>query len=75
MFSQARFVADLGEPQDLTAYIDGLKQLLDEERFPALKRAVEDGIFDPGGDEPDDDFRFGLERVLDGIERLVDQRG
>jgi len=74
VFSQARFVADLGEPQDLTAYVDGLKRLLDDARFPALKRAVDAGIFDPEDEEPDDDFRFGLERVLDGIERLVDLR-
>jgi hypothetical protein len=74
VFSQARFVADLGEPQDLAAYIDGLKRLLDDERFPALRRAVHAGIFDPEGDDSDDDFRFGLQRVLDGIEHLVDLR-
>jgi AcrR family transcriptional regulator len=74
VFSQARFVADLGEPQDLAGYVDGLKRLLDDERFPALRRAVHAGIFDPDGDDTDDDFRFGLERVLDGIEHLVELR-
>jgi AcrR family transcriptional regulator len=73
VFSQARFVADLGEPDAFPVYIEGLKRLLDAERFPALRRAIDAGIFDPEGEEPDDDFRFGLERVLDGIERLINQ--
>jgi hypothetical protein len=73
VFSQARFVADLGEPDAFPVYVEGLKRLLDAERFPALRRAIDAGIFDPEGEEPDDDFRFGLERVLDGIERLIDQ--
>jgi Tetracyclin repressor-like, C-terminal domain len=50
-----------------------LRKLLDPARFPALTRAVEAGVFDaPGVD--DEDFEFGLERILDGIEALVGQR-
>jgi AcrR family transcriptional regulator len=75
VFSQARFVADLGAPEAFPAYVDALKSLLDAERFPALRRALDAGIFDPSDEDADHDFRFGLERVLDGIERLVSQRG
>jgi AcrR family transcriptional regulator len=74
VFSQARFVADLGEPEAFPAYVAGLKRLVDAERMPALRRALDAGIFDPSDEDADDDFRFGLERVLDGIEALVERR-
>ena len=74
VFSQARFVVDLGAPEDVDRYIDGLTELIDAERFPALRRAVDAGIFAPGEDDADTDFAFGLERVLDGVERLVARR-
>jgi AcrR family transcriptional regulator len=47
-----------------------LMQLTDAERFPALHAALGSGVFDHD-DGPDDEFAFGLERVLDGIEALV----
>lgn len=45
-----------------------LTKLIDTGRFPALADAVAAGTFD---DDPDADFVFGLERILDGIEVLV----
>jgi AcrR family transcriptional regulator len=75
VFSQARFVADLGAPDAFPAYVEGLKTLVDGERFPALRRGLDAGIFDPSDEDPDQEFAFGLERVLDGIERLVARRG
>jgi hypothetical protein len=49
-----------------------LAKLIDAQRFPALTEAVVSGAFD---DDPDAEFVFGLERVLDGIEALVRARG
>jgi AcrR family transcriptional regulator len=49
-------------------------ELVDAERFPALRRALDAGIFDPSESDRDVDFAFGLERILDGIERLVAER-
>ncbi|WP_433517510.1 TetR/AcrR family transcriptional regulator [Nonomuraea sp. CA-143628] len=40
------------------------------ERYPTLTRLWEEG----GYDEPEDPFEFGLRRVLDGIEMLVQRR-
>ncbi|MCA2220373.1 TetR/AcrR family transcriptional regulator [Nonomuraea aurantiaca] len=40
------------------------------ERYPTLTRLWEQG----GYDEPEDPFEFGLRRVLDGIEMLVQER-
>lgn len=48
--------------------------LTDPERFPALHAALATEVFDQD-DDPDDEFMFGLERVLDGIEALVRRRG
>ena len=50
-----------------------IARLTDPERFPALHRALASGVFDQD-DPPDDEFVFGLERVLDGVEALVRAR-
>ena len=41
-----------------------------ERAIPSLARAVAAGIFEDGS-TPEDDFAFGLDRVLDGIEALI----
>jgi AcrR family transcriptional regulator len=46
----------------------------DMSRFPALGRAVAAGIFEDEETTRDEDFMFGLERVLDGIAALIAQR-
>lgn len=54
-----------------------LARVLDPQRFPALLRALEGGAFDPGEDptaDRDTTFAFGLTRILDGIERLIQGR-
>lgn len=48
-----------------------LEALVTAEEFPALRRAVDAGVFRA---EDDDPFAFGLERVLDGIEVYVAAR-
>jgi AcrR family transcriptional regulator len=48
--------------------------LTDPERFPALHAALATEVFDQD-DDADDEYTFGLERVLDGIEALVRRRG
>jgi AcrR family transcriptional regulator len=54
-------------------YRELMAKLTDPVRFPATTRLLESGVFDaPGG--PDDEFDFGLERILDGIECLIDQQ-
>jgi hypothetical protein len=78
VFWQARLLEEIAQPRSgveaPASYSEMLQGLLDRERYPALHRALDARIFD---DEsfPEDDFRFGLDRVLDGIERLVEDRG
>lgn len=48
-----------------------LRQLVDEERFPAVTAALESGSLEDDTDFGPDEFEFGLTTVLDGIEQLV----
>jgi hypothetical protein len=52
------------------AYITVMHTLVDE-RWPAVKRVVDAGVFDDEEDTRDADFEFGLERILDGVETLI----
>jgi AcrR family transcriptional regulator len=52
-----------------------LTRLVDPDRHPAVSRAVTAGVFSNAREvNPNDDFDFGLQRVLDGIEVLVQSR-
>jgi AcrR family transcriptional regulator len=76
VFSEARLsvdLANLGPASDDPVIATVMTSLVDAERFPALRRALDGGLFN-GPDDRDADFSFGLERVLDGIERLVEER-
>ncbi|MFJ1901922.1 TetR/AcrR family transcriptional regulator [Streptomyces sp. NPDC088115] len=58
----------------MEGYARTLTRLVDPERHPALSRLMAtDVMWVP--DEPDYEFRFGLERVLDGIAALIRERG
>jgi AcrR family transcriptional regulator len=54
----------------MASYSGMLRRLADPQRFPALRTFVEAGVFDVA-DGPDDEFIFGLDRILDGIAALV----
>jgi AcrR family transcriptional regulator len=58
-------------PQEwMNSYGRMLTKLADPQRFPAISKFIAAGVFDTA-DHPDDEFVFGLERVLDGVEVLV----
>ncbi len=54
----------------MSGYADLLRSLTDRSRFPALHAVLDAGVFDVA-DDPDEEFAFGLQRILDGIEVLV----
>jgi AcrR family transcriptional regulator len=54
----------------MSSYANLLRELTDPQRFPALTTFIDAGVFDMA-DEPDDEFIFGLGRILDGIEVLI----
>jgi AcrR family transcriptional regulator len=57
----------------MATYARRLAKLADRERFPALHAVLDAGVLERA-DDPDDEFIFGLERVLDGIEALMTRR-
>jgi AcrR family transcriptional regulator len=64
---------EVAPDESLRRYAAALGALTDAERHPAITRLLGSGVFEYG-DEPDTDFDFGLDRVLDGIEVLVESR-
>jgi AcrR family transcriptional regulator len=60
-------------PELMSSYGRLMARLTDPERFPALHAVLAAGVFDEPY-EGDDGFAFGLERVLDGIEILIEKR-
>lgn len=53
-----------------SSYGKQLSRLVDSQRFPAISAVIAAGVFD-GADDPDADFNFGLERILDGVAALA----
>jgi AcrR family transcriptional regulator len=76
--SEATLSADIaaaaGAQPVMPGYGSLLRRLTTAERFPALHRAIESGSLDDD-DDLDTEFNFGLERILDGIESLIDRSG
>jgi hypothetical protein len=62
-----------------TDYRAALKQLVTPERFPDLHPLVMSGVYTGEGENEEDqtvenDFDFGLERILDGIEHYLNSK-
>jgi AcrR family transcriptional regulator len=79
--NQATLEADLAsvDPdtptmQGMAGYGQVLSELIDVERLPAIAALVAEATLGRGG-ASHDDFEFGLERILDGIEALIERRG
>ncbi len=62
----------LGVDEWMASYPAILSRLTDPRRFPALTAFIAAGVFE-AADAPDDEFVFGLDRILDGIGVLVDR--
>ena len=48
-----------------------LAGLLDRHRYPTISSMIEHRTFDDQSDDPDDDFNFGLDVILDGIAERI----
>jgi hypothetical protein len=60
----------LGVDEWMASYPRMLGQLADPRRFPALTAFIAAGVFETA-DSPDDEFIFGLGRILDGVGVLI----
>jgi AcrR family transcriptional regulator len=56
------------------SYGDLLRRVIDPARFPAVHASVAAGAWDEPPEYTDEDAKFGLRRVLDGVEVLVKRR-
>lgn len=54
----------------MSAYGRMLAKLADPQRFPAINAFISSGVFEKY-DDPDVEFTFGLERILDGVAVLL----
>ncbi|MFG2298889.1 TetR/AcrR family transcriptional regulator [Streptomyces sp. NPDC048603] len=67
----------LSPDQVIGHYRSTLRLLTDPTRHPAVTRLLDSGLLDGGGgteaEDPDYEFRFGLDRILDGLEALMGQ--
>ena len=54
----------------MSSYARTITMLADPRRFPALTKFIAAGVFDRA-DPPDDEFSFGLGRILDGLGVLI----
>ena len=61
----------LDPDQWMASYPRMLAELADPLRFPALTRFIAAGVFEVA-DDPDDEFIFGLDRILDGVAVLIE---
>ena len=55
----------------MASYPRMLAELADPARFPALTAFIAAGVFE-AEDGPDDEFIFGLDRILDGVAVLIE---
>lgn len=70
----AAFISAAPSGQDpMAAYSRSLARLIDPHRFPELTAVLASGVL-AKTDDWDDEFTFGLERVLDGIGALIAER-
>ncbi|SDY80985.1 regulatory protein, tetR family [Amycolatopsis xylanica] len=80
LHTTARFTAERGPTTQAARvpYSALLGDLVEADRFPALRAAVDAGAFDYASSkdkaEREFDYSFGLARILDGVEALIAQR-
>lgn len=61
------------DEEAMSGYGEALRLLIAGRPFPALQRLIASGALEEE-DDPDGEFAFGLERVLDGIDALIARR-
>lgn len=66
--------AGVSPDQVMGQYVRTLRLLTGPDTHPAVTRALESGIFSGADGDPDFQFRFGLDRLLDGLAALISSR-
>jgi AcrR family transcriptional regulator len=73
---QAQAAAAAGEPQPAWTWEELVREVADEQTYPRLHRLAWSGGVgeDPSGWNEQEEFRFGLDRILDGVAALITTR-
>jgi AcrR family transcriptional regulator len=73
---QAQAAAAAGEPQPAWTWEELVREVADEQTYPRLHRLAWSGGVgeDPSGWDEQEEFRFGLDRILDGVAALITTR-
>jgi len=73
---QAQATAAAGEPQPAWTWEELVREVADEQTYPRLHRLAWSGGVgeDPSGWDEQEEFRFGLDRILDGVAALITTR-
>lgn len=74
--NEARMAVEIQDDGSFASYWQVIGTLIDERDFPTLSANIE-GIIamdQEQADDPDEQFVFGLERLLDGVEVLIKDR-
>lgn len=74
MNAQFGAVSEEKRRQAVADYGRTIGRLVDEKRFPEMSALLAAGVTDDD-EPPDDEFAFGLDRVLDGVAALVGDAG
>lgn len=72
--SEASTRTGVSEQERYRVYATLMQRIAEGNRFPAIARLARSGIFEEEDTDPDGDFEFGLERILDGVQVLIDNR-
>jgi AcrR family transcriptional regulator len=70
----AALLSDPAAARVMANYGQILARLTNPADFPALHEVLAADVFDPAGEVEDDDFVFGLARLLDGVQLLITSR-
>ena len=70
---QAQAATAAGEPQPAWTWEGLVREVADEQTYPRLHRLAWSASIgdDPAGFNEQEEFRFGLDRILDGVEALI----
>ncbi|HVX44007.1 MAG TPA: TetR/AcrR family transcriptional regulator [Mycobacteriales bacterium] len=70
-FNEAARQSGAEAQEVMSSYGQLIAEVADPDHFPRVREIVASGMFD-AEDDPDEEFVFGLDRILDGIAALVE---
>ena len=67
--------ASVTDPESVNLHYGEMAGLVEPGRYPALSKMIARGTFEEAPEDPDEDFMFGLDVILDGIAARISRAG